>query len=40
MILLKKIDLAQKQFFEDLVFYIAKGYRLLNSTQNVWLKRL
>jgi hypothetical protein len=29
-ILYKKIDLAQKQLFEDLVFYIAKGYRPLN----------
>jgi hypothetical protein len=39
-ILYKKIDLAQKQLFEDLVFYIAKGYYPLNYTQNVWLRRL
>jgi len=34
------LDPTQKQFFENLVFYIPKGYYPLNSIQNVWLKRL
>jgi hypothetical protein len=36
----QKTNPTQEQFFEDLVFYIAKGYCPLSSTENVWLKRL
>jgi hypothetical protein len=36
----KNKKLVQKQFFEGLVLYIAKGYRQLSSTKNIWLEHL
>ncbi len=36
----KKSDETQYNFFEDLVFYICKGYRSLSTCENVLLMRL
>jgi hypothetical protein len=38
--LIKKTNHVQKQFFKDLVFYIAKGYYPLSFIENIWLKRV
>jgi len=36
----KNSDPIQEFFLEDLLLYIIKSYQPLNSTKNVWLKRL
>jgi hypothetical protein len=36
----KNLDPTQELFLEDLILYITKGYGLLSSIENVWLKRL
>ncbi len=35
-----KLDPLQHAFLEDLVLYVAKGYWLLSSDENPWLRRL
>jgi len=34
----KNSNLAQELFLEDLILYIIKGCRPLNSIENVWLR--
>jgi hypothetical protein len=36
----KNSDLGQELFLEDLIMNIIKGFRPLNSIENVWIKRL
>jgi hypothetical protein len=36
----QKDDVQQKQFMEDLLFFVAKGYMPIFGVENQWLKRL
>ncbi len=37
---LSKSNQTQQDFLEDVILYIAKGYHLLSSIENSWLKHL
>jgi hypothetical protein len=39
-ILYRTIDHVQEKFVKELIFYITKAYYSLNSTKNIWLRRL
>jgi len=36
----QKYDVQQKQFREDLLFFVAKGYMPIFGMENQWLKHL